>query len=129
MKIYALVLTAMFLLAGCADNSPVISEYPKSGIASWYSASRTATGEKFNNQELTCAMRRRDFGKFYKVCNTSNERCVVVRHNNFGPAKRLFNRGRIIDLSKKAFSEIADLNDGVIKVSVEELQKEQINDD
>ena len=66
-------------------------------------------------------MRRRDFGRYYKVCNLSNNKCVVVRHNNFGPSKRLFDKGRIIDLSKKAFSEIADIKDGVVKVSLEEL--------
>ena len=65
-------------------------------------------------------MRIRDFGRYYRVCNTANDRCVVVRHNNFGPAKKLFERGRIIDLSRAAFEQIADLKEGVIQVTVVE---------
>ncbi len=124
MKLNVLFLAVIILLAGCADNRPVIGEYPKSGIASWYTARRTATGERFKSNDLTCAMRRRGFGKFYKVCNASNEKCVVVRHNNFGPSKRLYDKGRIIDLSRSAFSQIADTKEGLVKVTVEELLAE-----
>lgn len=106
------------LLAGCSDNRPIQGFYPTIGLASWYSAEHTATGERFDPESLTCAMRRNDFGKFYKVCNTRNNQCVIVRHNNFGPSIAMFRRGRIIDLSKAAFSQIADLKEGVIRVAV-----------
>lgn len=112
----------LLFLVGCADNTPVVGAYPKIGTASWYSAKRTATGERFDGADLTCAMRKTDFGKHYKVCNVDNDKCVVVRHNNFGPAKHLYAKGRIIDLSKVAFSHIADVSDGVIPVSVEEVR-------
>ncbi len=112
----------LLFLGGCADNNPVVGPYPNTGIASWYSTQHTATGEKFNSNDLTCAMRKNDFGKNYKVCNMANNKCVVVRHNNFGPVKPLYNQGRIIDLSKAAFSRIADLKDGTIKVTVEEIK-------
>ncbi len=108
-------------MAGCADNTPVVGAYPKTGKASWYSSRRTATGERFDSSDLTCAIRKADFGKYYKVCNTANGKCVTARHNNFGPAKYLYDKGRIIDLSKAAFSRIADVGDGVITVSVEEV--------
>ena len=116
------VWVVILFLCGCADNSPVVGPYPDKGIASWYSAKYTATGEKFNSDDLTCALRKREFGKYYKVCNAMNNKCVVVRHNNFGPAKPLYVRGRTIDLSKAAFSRIADLDDGIIKVTVEEIK-------
>jgi len=116
-----LMLTWMVaLLTACADNTPVIGPYPKIGVASWYSSKITATGERLDDNDSTCAMRIRNFGKRYKACNIANNKCVVVRHNNFGPSKRFYDQGRIIDLSKAAFSRIADLEEGIIKVTIEE---------
>lgn len=106
------------LISGCDDNRPVAGSYPTKGLATWYTAKITATGEKFDDREFTCAIRKNDFGKYYKVCNVENNKCVVARHNNFGPSFGMFKRGRIIDLSKAAFSNIADLKEGVIKVTV-----------
>ncbi len=117
----------LFSLSGCANNDPVIGPYPKTGKASWYSAKITATGEKFSNNDLTCAMRKTDFGKYYKVCNITNNKCVVVRHNNFGPSKYLYDQGRIIDLSRTAFLRIADLQEGIIKVRVDEVSEKTGN--
>ena len=113
----------LLFLGGCADNHPVIGAYPKTGTASWYSDKIATTGEKSNGNYLTCAMRKTDFGKHYKVCNTANNQCVVVRHNDFGPSKRLFDKGRVIDLSSSAFSRIAELKEGVINVTVEEISE------
>jgi rare lipoprotein A len=113
------------LLFGCADNQPVVGPYPTQGRASWYTARRTASGERFNRRGFTCAIRKFDFGKFYRVCNVANNKCVVVRHNDFGPAKRMYLGGRIIDLSKPAFSRIADLKEGIIEVTVDEVTDER----
>lgn len=115
-----IVILLVLFSAACADNTPVIGPYPKMGMASWYFAKITATGEKFNDNDLTCAIRKKDFGRYFKVCNLANGKCVTVRHNNFGPSKRFYDEGRIIDLSKLAFSRIADLQDGIIKVTIEE---------
>jgi len=114
-----LILVVVFL-AACADNTPVAGPYPKIGISSWYSSRTTSTGEKFNSNDLTCAIRKNDFGKYYKVCNIANDKCVTVRHNDFGPSKSFYDKGRIIDLSKSAFSRIADPEEGTIRVTVEE---------
>lgn len=81
----------------------------------------TASGERFNENALTCAMRRRDWGQRFKVTNIENGKSVIVRLNDFGPAKKLHRKGRIIDLSKGAFLRIADLKKGVIKVAIEEI--------
>jgi rare lipoprotein A len=68
---------------------------------------------------MTCAMRRRDFGGLYKVCNLDNGKCVVVRQNDFGPNKKLHDAGRIVDLSKGAFRKIAPPWKGIVRVTVE----------
>lgn len=99
--------------------------YPKQLTASYYTNEAgiyTASGEKFNENKLTCAMRRRDFGKYYKITNRENGKSVVVRHNDFGPNKRLHDKGRVVDLSKQAFKQIAKLDKGVIKIRIKRIR-------
>ena len=102
----------------------MIGPYPTEGLASWYSRGPTASGEKYG--KYTCAMRTREFGGYYLVCNLDNNKCVRVRHNDFGPARRLFNQGRIIDLSRQAFARIADLKKGLIRVRIGEVSSGKI---
>ena len=92
------------------------------GKASWYSQRdpgillTTANMEIFNDSQLTCAMWEMPFNTILKVTNLENGKSVVVRVNDRGPAKRL---NRTIDLTKTAFSRIADLEKGLAEVSVE----------
>lgn len=81
----------------------------------------TASGERFNENDLTCAMRRRDWGTKFKVTNLANGKSVIVRLNDFGPNKKLHDKGRTCDLSKGAFMKISSLKQGVIRVKVEEI--------
>jgi rare lipoprotein A len=70
-----------------------------SGVASSYGeASQTASGEKFNANELTAAHRTLPFGTRVRVTNHSNGRSVVVTINDRGP----FVNGRIIDVTPAA---------------------------
>jgi len=91
------------------------------GIASWYSKTdrnineRTASGEKFNDQELTCASWDFPFGEKLLVIDTLNGKWVVCRVNDRGPGKRL---RREIDLTKAAFRRIASTGRGLIIVAV-----------
>jgi rare lipoprotein A len=100
------------------ESAPVAGLYPTVGMASWYSARQTASGEKFDPQAATCAMRKSDYGRHYRVCNLANSKCVTVKHNDFGPKKSLYRQGRIIDLNRKAFEEIASAGEGIIRVTV-----------
>jgi rare lipoprotein A len=104
----------------------------ETGQASWYSYQScvregtsgvfTATGERFNENDFTCAMPNRSmFGKMVRVTNLDNGKSVTVRCNDYGPAKRLVKKGRIIDLSKGAFAKIASLKRGLIFVRIEVL--------
>lgn len=113
-------LAFVLFLAACSDDAPVAGPYPKAGFASWYSSKTTSTGEKFDAGAFTCAIRKKDFGKFYRVCNIKNSKCVIARHNDFGPSKYFYDKGRIVDLSKSAFSSIADPNEGVVMVTLQE---------
>lgn len=118
---YLIILILLFLLFRCQNKLPFLGHYPSRGLATWYDPRISATGEKYDEGDFTCAMRKRDFGKYYVVCNLENNKCVEVKHNDFGPSAPLFWGGRIIDLSRRAFSKIADLEKGVVRVRLGEV--------
>lgn len=76
------------------------------GSASYYAAKfegrRTASGERFDNDEMTAAHRSLPFGSRVRVTNLANGRSVVVRINDRGP----FTRGRLIDVSRAAAAQL-----------------------
>ena len=84
-----------------------------------YQGRQTANGERFNQNVLTAAHKTLAFGTWVRVTNIRNGKSVVVRINDRGP----FIKGRIIDLSKSAFSAIANQRLGVIKVVVEVIRQ------
>lgn len=84
----------------------------------------TASGQKYDEGKLTCALRSRDWGGQYKVTNLSNGKSVIVRHNDYGPGRGPTKRGVVIDLSPKAFDALGARRGetwGEIKVKVERL--------
>lgn len=109
------------LLAGCASTGSVSGGSQERGTASFYAQKyhgrKTASGEVFDQQALTASHRTLEFGSKVRVTNLDNGRSVVVRVNDRGP----FVRGRVIDLSRAAFAEIADLHLGLVPVAIEVL--------
>lgn len=109
------------ILSGCSSAPSVSKGAIEKGKASYYSdkyhGRTTASGEVFNQQALSAAHQTLGFGSRVKVTNIANNKSVIVIINDRGP----FIRGRIIDLSKKAFSQIASVKQGVIDVTVEQL--------
>ena len=80
------------------------------GKASWYGhpyhRRKAASGEIYNMNSLTAAHRT------LKFANIANNKSVVVRINDRGP----FVKGKILDLSKAAFQQIASSSVGVINI-------------
>lgn len=91
-------------------------------MASWYgpgfNGKRTASGERFRQNELTAAHKTLPFGTIVRVTNLQNARTVDVRINDRGP----FVRGRIIDLSKGAAQQLNMIRTGVVPVEVRVLR-------
>jgi rare lipoprotein A len=83
------------------------------GLASWYGEKfqgrRTASGERFDMDDLTAAHPSLPFGTRLRVRNARNGREVVVRINDRGPNTR----GRIIDMSRAAAQAIGLVQAGV----------------
>ena len=87
-----------------------------SGIASFYgneSGSKTASGQRFNQNAMTCAHRSLPFGTRLRV--THGDRSVVVTVNDRGP----FVRGRVLDLSTAAARAVGITGAGVGRVVAE----------
>jgi rare lipoprotein A len=87
-----------------------------SGKASYYgneSGSRTASGQRFNQNALTAAHRSLPFGTKLRV--THRGQSVIVTINDRGP----FIRGRVLDLSKGAARAIGLTGAGVGHVTAE----------
>src|ERR1700680_1388713 len=87
-----------------------------SGIASFYgneSGSKTASGQRFNQNALTAAHRTLPFGTKLRV--THGGRSVVVTINDRGP----FVRGRVLDLSTAAARAVGLTAAGVGRVTAE----------
>lgn len=117
-----IALNLVFLFSGresvvYAQTSGSYSEFMEEGTASWYGPGfhgrKTANGERFDTQELTCAHKSLPFNTILKVTNLENGRYTIVRVNDRGP----YVRGRIIDLSNAAKNEIG--MGGLAKVRIE----------
>lgn len=89
---------------GSAELHPVktFKHWIEIGQASWYGLKfqgrKTATGESYDMNLMTCAHRSLPLGSWVKVTNLKNRKTIVVRVNDRGPALD----GRIVDLSYAA---------------------------
>lgn len=118
MKIKRLALLTIFYIAAftLAEAQP-LQEGKASYYARKFTGRKTANGEFFHHDSMTCAHRHYKFGTLLKVSNPANGKVVVVRVNDRGP----FVRGRIIDLSWKAARTLGIITKGVAMVRVEPL--------
>ena len=108
------------------------SQVYQCGLASWYSRAsckREGTsgimtnGRRLEDEAYTCAIWDYPFGAILEVTNLGNNLSVEVEVTDRGPAKRLVKEGKIIDLSKAAFRQLAPLGQGLVKVSVRKIEK------
>jgi rare lipoprotein A len=121
---YLFFAVALLLLAGCAsqDDSTIDPHgYDETGVASFYGSAhqgkRTASGERFDQHDLTAAHRRLPFGTRVKITNLSNDRSVVVRINDRGPHTRY----RLVDVSRAAAEQLGMIGNGTAKVRIQDL--------
>ena len=101
-----------------------LNVYKKSVHASYYAdkfnGKRTASGIKFSNSDYTAAHKKFPFGTKLKITNEANGKSIYVEVTDRGP----FVRSREIDLTKRAFMEIAkNKGAGSMIVTIEEVVK------
>jgi rare lipoprotein A len=99
------------------------SESSLMGMASWYGPGfdghRTASGEVYNQEELTAASTVIPLGSQVMVTNLDNGRSVQVRINDHGP----YVKGRTIDLSHEAARTLGILTPGTARVRIDVLSQ------
>jgi rare lipoprotein A len=89
------------------------------GVASFYTeGSRTASGEKFDTNELTAAHPTLPFGTRLRVTNVATGRAVTVRVNDRGP----YVPGRVVDVSQSAANALGMVGAGIAKVRLDVVQ-------
>ena len=90
----------------------------EAGMASWYGSAfqgrRTASGERFDMNQLTAAHKTLPLGTVVQVRNPLNGKTVDVTINDRGP----FIKGRIIDLSYRAALALGIVQSGRQPVEV-----------
>ncbi|MFC1518085.1 septal ring lytic transglycosylase RlpA family protein [Pseudomonadota bacterium] len=117
------------MATGCSSRVPIdaskTTQYSTShalvGQASWYGSKfhgrLTASGEKYNMRAYTAAHKTLPFGTIVRVTNTGNNKSIDVKINDRGP----FVKGRVIDLSQKAFQQIASVDQGIVAIKIDIL--------
>ena len=84
--------------------------------ASWYGRAfqgkRTATGERFDMNALTCAHRTLPLGSWLRVTNLGNKRSTFVRVNARGP----YEDDTIVDLSYAAAQRVGLFGKTAVRV-------------
>jgi peptidoglycan lytic transglycosylase len=136
----ALMLMSLLLAASCATQqpqpapAPVVAPPPAPAPAPPPRTSRaqpsktvrasyqgeqaagrpTASGERYDPDELTAASKTLPIGSVVLVTNPANGKSVKVRINDRGPHVR----GRSLDLSKRAAEELGITDKGVARLKV-----------
>ncbi|PSV20862.1 septal ring lytic transglycosylase RlpA family lipoprotein [Photobacterium leiognathi subsp. mandapamensis] len=133
---WAIVGTCLLAVVSCAQTKttsshklrPVLikpqsvkQQHGEVGKASYYAdkyqGRKTASGQRYDKNKRTAAHRTLPFGTRVKVTNLANNKSVIVTINDRGP----YSKGRVIDLSRSAFSAIGKTSSGILKVKVETL--------
>jgi rare lipoprotein A len=113
-------LVLAFVLVGCAAQPrlPTLPGDVQRGKATWYGGrlhgGPTASGERFDENAMTCAHRTLPMNTIVEVENLDNGRRVTLRVNDRGP----YGPGRIIDVSHEAARRLDMVEAGVVPVTV-----------
>ena len=127
LRLVALLSAAVFTLSADArgpqlrvvEAASKVRHWFQTGEASWYGHAvqghRTASGERFDMNGMTCAHRTLPLGSWLRVTNLSNRRSVLVRVTDRGP----MSPARVVDLSYAAAHAVGI--GGVGQVTLEAL--------
>ncbi|WP_282840518.1 septal ring lytic transglycosylase RlpA family protein [Moraxella lacunata] len=114
-NITTLTLTALIGMQASA-HSTTASYY-----ADKFNGRKTANGEVFSNNGMTCASNRYKLGAYVEVTNAKTGKSITCKVND-----RIGKAGRI-DLTKNAFKQLAPLSVGLVKVQVKPVDKDAKN--
>ena len=100
-------------------NTSAPTQIASLGIASFYTeGEQTASGEKFDTNDLTAAHPTLPFGTRLRVTNVATGRSVTVRVNDRGP----YVAGRVVDVSHSAADALGMVGSGIAKVKLDVVE-------
>jgi rare lipoprotein A len=95
------------------------------GVASYYSSKfegrKTASGAIFSNKKMTAASNHFKLGQRVRVTNVHNGKTVVVEVID----RMSKNNKRLIDLTQEAARMLCFMDEGLCKVKVEPISKQE----
>lgn len=104
-------------------SSRQLASAQEKGKATYYSnrfhGRKTASGNIYHKDSLTCAHKTYPFGTKLEVYNPANDKFVVVKVTDRGP----FTRNKIIDLSYAAAKQLGIVRKGVASVEIKEWRE------
>jgi rare lipoprotein A len=102
-----------------ASSSSIYASSNQCGGASWYALTgqRTANGDRMNPNAMTAAHKFLPFGTRVKVVDQNSGKTIQVTINDRGP----YVRGRIIDLSRAAATQLGIRGPGTGKVCIQQI--------
>jgi len=118
--LFAVTCTLSLVFSWASFSSFRSEEFGKAGYyADSFHGRKTASGEKYDKNELTCAHKSLPFGTKIRVTRLDNKRSVIVRVNDRGP----FSEGYVTDVSRKAAQELHLIKAGTTRVKIEVVEK------
>lgn len=125
LTVTALAIAALVALVVPASSDP--QPRAQVGLASFYGpgfhGEETASGEVFDQRQMVAAHRTLPLGSVVRVTNLDNGQQVVLRVIDRGPYGRNHRKGTIIDVSKGAAQRLDFVEDGLVRVRVEVLER------
>ena len=117
---------AQHSLEAAVTAEKTVEGWQQKGVASWYGPGfhgrKTASGERYDMNEMTAAHRTLPIPSYAKVTNLANGKEVIVRINDRGP----FHSNRVMDVSYGAAKKLGMVNSGTARVRVEQLVPGQL---
>ncbi|MBO4659862.1 MAG: septal ring lytic transglycosylase RlpA family protein [Prevotella sp.] len=108
-------------------SNSLVSMAQQRGYATYYAqkfnGTKTASGQRLDNNAFVCAHKTHPFGTKLQVKNLSTGKTVVVTVIDRGP----FVKGYIIDLSQRAAHDLGIIKHGRAKVEVSPIGKKHKN--
>ena len=132
---YSLIIAMCFILplpSPAQNRTPLSNTKSKKPIRTFYGQAsfyankfhgrKTASGEIFNQNKLTCACNILPLGTWIRVTNLRNGRSAIVKINDRIHPKMK----RIVDLSKSGAQKLGYVSIGLTRVKIELIDKKLI---
>jgi rare lipoprotein A len=115
----------IFALFSCF-NIDAQAGFEEIGKVSYYAdkfhGKKTASGQLYDKEDLTCAHKTLPFGTLLRVTNLKSGNSAIVRVNDRGP----FGHGRILDVSRAAAEGLDMFRSGEIEAKLEVVNIEDL---